>query len=275
MSGYLKLPIISSGGGGGSGDVVGPSSATDTAIAIWDTTSGKLLQDSKITVDVDGRLVQTGLIDSVFIGSGAGAVDDLSNNGNTGIGTSALILNTIGANNTAVGNLAGSKVYVGNNNSFFGAASASAGAGSFTGSSNSGFGYHTLQDVWSSSSFNLALGAEAGKNVTVGHRNIFVGGNAGTTLISGDDNILIGYGVNTPTTTTSDYLNIGDLIEGDLVNGNMGLGSVDYGSGVGVMAIGNGTAPSGTPTGGGVLYVESGSLKFKGSSGTITVLGVA
>ena len=37
----------------------------------------------------------------------------------------------------------------------------------------------------------------------------------------------------------------------------------------------NATAPSGTPSGGGVLYVDSGALKYKGSSGTITTLGVA
>ena len=42
-----------------------------------------------------------------------------------------------------------------------------------------------------------------------------------------------------------------------------------------VIGIANGTAPSGTPTGGGVLYVESGALKFKGSSGTITPIAVA
>jgi len=36
----------------------------------------------------------------------------------------------------------------------------------------------------------------------------------------------------------------------------------------------NQTAP-GTPTGGGIIYVESGALKYIGSSGTITTLGVA
>lgn len=36
----------------------------------------------------------------------------------------------------------------------------------------------------------------------------------------------------------------------------------------------NQTAPT-TPTGGGVLYVEAGSLKFKGSSGTVTTIGPA
>jgi hypothetical protein len=36
----------------------------------------------------------------------------------------------------------------------------------------------------------------------------------------------------------------------------------------------NTTAPA-TPTGGGVVYVESGALKYKGSSGTVTTLGAA
>lgn len=38
--------------------------------------------------------------------------------------------------------------------------------------------------------------------------------------------------------------------------------------------IANSSEPD-TPTGGGVLYVEAGALKFKGSSGTVTTLGVA
>lgn len=41
-------------GGGGSGDVVGPASATDNAIVRYDSTTGKLVQDSEATVDDDG-----------------------------------------------------------------------------------------------------------------------------------------------------------------------------------------------------------------------------
>lgn len=37
----------------------------------------------------------------------------------------------------------------------------------------------------------------------------------------------------------------------------------------------NATAPTADPTGGGVLYVESGALKYRGSSGTVTTLGNA
>lgn len=49
-----------------------------------------------------------------------------------------------------------------------------------------------------------------------------------------------------------------------------------FGSGVGVVGIANcNTAPSTNPSGGGVLYVEAGALKFRGSSGTVTTLGNA
>ena len=37
--------------GGGSGDVVGPASSTDNAVAIWDGTTGELLQDSTLLWD--------------------------------------------------------------------------------------------------------------------------------------------------------------------------------------------------------------------------------
>jgi hypothetical protein len=41
------------------------------------------------------------------------------------------------------------------------------------------------------------------------------------------------------------------------------------------LAIFNSTAPAANATGGGYLYVESGALKYRGSSGTITTLGAA
>jgi hypothetical protein len=42
-------------GGGGSGDVVGPASATDNAITRFDTTTGKLIQNSVVTIDDTGN----------------------------------------------------------------------------------------------------------------------------------------------------------------------------------------------------------------------------
>lgn len=43
-------------GAAGVGDVVGPASATDEALARFDTTTGKLLQDSPVTVNNDGAV---------------------------------------------------------------------------------------------------------------------------------------------------------------------------------------------------------------------------
>ncbi|NBU93790.1 MAG: hypothetical protein EBS18_04470 [Actinobacteria bacterium] len=37
----------------------------------------------------------------------------------------------------------------------------------------------------------------------------------------------------------------------------------------------NSTAPASNPTGGGYLYVESGALKYRGSSGTVTTIANA
>lgn len=59
--------------------------------------------------------------------------------------------------------------------------------------------------------------------------------------------------------------------------GNLGINTTaQFGGGVKVIGIGNaGTNPSTNPTGGGVLYVDAGALKYRGSSGTVTTLGAA
>lgn len=60
----------------------------------------------------------------------------------------------------------------------------------------------------------------------------------------------------------------------DYATGNIGLNMLSWGTSASkVIAIGNGTAPSTSPAGGGQLYVESGALKYRGSSGTVTTLG--
>lgn len=63
----------------------------------------------------------------------------------------------------------------------------------------------------------------------------------------------------------------------DLLIRNLGLnGAVSAGGGVGIAFIANATtAPTTDPAGGGILYCESGALKFRGSSGTVTTLGPA
>jgi hypothetical protein len=60
------------------------------------------------------------------------------------------------------------------------------------------------------------------------------------------------------------------------IGNNLGLNGSSFGGGTKVMFIGNAnTVPSSNPTGGGVLYVEGGALKYRGSSGTITTIANA
>lgn len=54
------------------------------------------------------------------------------------------------------------------------------------------------------------------------------------------------------------------------------FGSPTYGSGKGVLFVANATtAPTANPTNGGILYVQAGALKYRGSSGTITTIANA
>jgi hypothetical protein len=59
-------------------------------------------------------------------------------------------------------------------------------------------------------------------------------------------------------------------------NVTLAAGASSYGAGTAVVFIGNASStPTSNPTGGGILYVEAGALKYRGSSGTITTLGAA
>lgn len=60
------------------------------------------------------------------------------------------------------------------------------------------------------------------------------------------------------------------------VTQNFRINTTSVGAGVGVIGIGNATTvPAGNPNGGGVIYVEAGALKYRGSNGTITQLAAA
>jgi len=57
--------------GGGTGDVVGPSSATDNAVARFDLTTGKLIQDSVVTIaDTSGNMAGVGTLNGHTIPGG-------------------------------------------------------------------------------------------------------------------------------------------------------------------------------------------------------------
>ncbi len=59
-------------------------------------------------------------------------------------------------------------------------------------------------------------------------------------------------------------------------SGNFGVGATTFGaSAAKVLGLGNATAPTTSPAAMGQLYVESGALKYRGSSGTVTTIAVA
>ena len=57
--------------------------------------------------------------------------------------------------------------------------------------------------------------------------------------------------------------------------GNLGLGGASFGGGARVFFLANATAPTSNPAGGGIFYVESGALKYRGTSGTTTTIAPA
>jgi len=66
------------------------------------------------------------------------------------------------------------------------------------------------------------------------------------------------------------------IVFGGTRNIGLNAGSANYGGGQAVTFIGNAsTVPTSNPTGGGILYVEAGALKYRGSSGTITTIALA
>ena len=67
------------------------------------------------------------------------------------------------------------------------------------------------------------------------------------------------------------------VFERRAAGGNIGVGTTSqFGAGRGVIAIANASVvPSVNPAGGGILYVEDGALKYRGSNGTVTTIAPA
>jgi hypothetical protein len=61
------IDISLSGDKGDAGDITGPVSSTDNAIARWDGTSGNLIQDSSVTIDDSNNL--TGVVNLTATGN--------------------------------------------------------------------------------------------------------------------------------------------------------------------------------------------------------------
>jgi hypothetical protein len=110
---------------------------------------------------------------------------------------------------------------------------------------------------------NIILGPTSG--------NVGIGNNAPTSRL-----VVKGNGLTTGTTLNiTNSSNDSRLLVLD--NGNIGVSvTTAFGNGVKVIGISNATTvPNANPSGGGILYVEAGALKYRGSSGTITTIAPA
>ena len=169
--------------------------------------------------------------------------ENLTGSYNSAFGSQALIKNT-GHNNSAFGGAALSHNISGNNNSSFGYLSLKYS----TGDNNSAFGYLSLRDSSTgdnNSSFgsfalprnttgrdnvsvgvgslfqnttgreNVSVGSSSHRVNLTGNNNAILGYRAGSNLVSGNGNVMIGANLAAPTSATSNYININNIIHGD------------------------------------------------------------
>jgi hypothetical protein len=223
---------IAATGGGGSGDVVGPASSTDNAFARFDSTTGKLLQNSTgATLSDTGAAVFTGALDVLgnsTAGSNIKLYEDTDNGTNyvsfkapdtiaanvtwtlpAADGTSAQVLSTNGsgtlsfatvsggasaATPTALGTVYGSTPTAGTYNTSIGYNSLNA---ITSGVGNAGFGVSTLKNTTTGTE-NAAFGSTYTSNApmeanTTGSKNAAFGIGALAQNTTASENTAVGY----------------------------------------------------------------------------------
>lgn len=255
--------------------------------------------------------VTTGITGSNNIGLGESTLRvATSADNNIAIGKYALLSHTSGDNNVAIGveaaySGAGKENITGSNNTFIGTY---AGPGSNNLTNATAIGYNATVGA----SNSLVLGASA--NVGIGtnspaflfqvaggtsaynyeNENIRIYNTAGTQYCgsiernTSDAGMIVqahypssqlelrtgtsAGGINIETLNTTTLQNISLKPTNNLAIFN----TTSFGSGVGVIGIKSATtAPSANPVGGGILYVDAGALKYRGTSGTTTTVAPA
>ena len=161
-----------------SGDVYGPASATDNAVARFDLTTGKIIQNSVVTIaDTTGNMAGVGTLSSGAITSSSltssrvlyagtsGLIQDSANM--TFNGTTFVLANDATINGQTVGK-GGSAVAT---NTAHGTSALSANT---SGNNNTAIGYQTLNAALTASS-NVAIGSQALLVNTAGNGDVAIG----------------------------------------------------------------------------------------------------
>jgi len=211
--------------------VVEPNSASNSIYIKSGGNIGIGTMTPSAELEVAGRISIINTGGSVFLGYNAGLNDDLSNNNNTAIGTSALFTNESGTGNTAVG-VSSLKDNTGVNNSALGKSSL---RDNTTGGYNVAIGAQALQNM-ETGSWNVGIGNAVNFNSESGNNNTMIGHDAGHSSNSVDGCVFIGYkaGYNEESDNTLVIENSNSespLIYGEFdndilaVNGNLGIGT--------------------------------------------------
>jgi hypothetical protein len=164
--------------------------------------------------------------DNIGIGQRAG-LTNTTGYGNIYLGYYAGAYSTTGNANLSIGYYSGNHIVEGSNNIILGqeAGGNNPGIGITMGSGNVAIGYQTLYSISSSvglSPSNVAIGYQAGRNITTGQKNVTLGNRAGYGLARGSNNIYIGEdtGLTTSTITLSNSIGIGSLALSSNVSGS-------------------------------------------------------
>lgn len=210
---------------------------------------------------------------------------------NIAIGYKTLCLNTTGSHNVAIGDeamgnanggsccVAVGKISLrGNQGSYNCAIGEAALNANSTGYNNTAIGAFAL-DSSTTGQNNVAAGYEAGRAIVTGESNTIIGAFAGHTdgvTVSGPtvSNVtLLGF---QSQATANDVIVLGAATpRSNMIFGGVGAGPA-FGGGLGVFAIADVVAePTSNPQGGGILYVSSGALMYRGSAGTVTTVANA
>lgn len=214
---------------------------TDTKIQVEETADDDIISFDMAGTEFfrmdSGRIEVLNTGNSVFLGNGAGANDDLSDNKNVAIGDSALFTNAGGNYNTAVGY----NVLPSNTSGLYNTAmGARAMYKNTTGQYNTAIGHSALES--NTGGFrNTALGISAlGKNVT-GDWNTATGRGSLFANTTGDENTASGNQALGNNTTGSYNTAVGQLALGTNTEGSYNT-TVGYNADVGDTSLVNATA---------------------------------
>ena len=248
---------IAATGGGGSGDVVGPASSTDNAFARFDSTTGKLLQNSTgATLSDTGAAVFTGALDVLgnsTAGSNIKLYEDTDNGTNY---VSFKAPDTIAANVTwtlPAADGSNAQVLQTNGSGVLSFATVSGGGSAATPTAlGTVYGRYDVANyityvgnatgnTSSTASHNVGVGSGAMAAITTGTRNIVIGSYAAAALTTGEGNIVlgtfgVGSGTNTFSANTSGSDNI--AIGGKALNSNT---TANYSVAIGANALASST----------------------------------